>query len=288
MWCDRGPGAAVRDDLVDEFLDGTGAINRREHEAVPAGRLDEGLQLIGHALHRADKLRQTNTLTVPLRHLMQSHRFPRWLHKARLHALQLGLSPLRHHGVERDLRGVVIGLLIPVERRHHIPRRAATGEVIDRRPETRRVERMLVAGREGGAEPDMFRHCRQPGNQRDRIVLRRLRGVAQRRLQRAPESVRDIVEVGKEDHVEEAPFADPSDVLVECRPGPVVLGECRPGMPPHGETVIAGSVHQELCKVDFWLFRHGSVIFLTLPSFPTRPDVQRVRVCLAPAPIGGA
>jgi len=42
-------------------------------------------------------------------------------------------------------------------------------------------------------------------------------------------------------------------VLVQLWPGPVVLSELGLGMAPHGETVIAWSVNQELCEMYFLL-----------------------------------
>ena len=122
--------------------------------------------------------------------------------------------------------------------------------MIDRRPQAGRVEGMAVAGRERGAEADVFRHGSHIGEQRDRIVLRGLHRVAQRRLHRCPVGVGDVVEVGEEDHVETAALAQAGDVLIELGAVPGIAGMIRQRMPPHGEAMVGGPMHQELGEVD--------------------------------------
>ena len=147
----------------------------------------------------------------------------------------------------------VIGRLVVVQRGDDVPRRAAARQVIERRPQPRGMERMLMAHRVGGAEPDMRGRGGHERQQREGIVLGRLGGVADRRRQRAGKGVGDVVEVGEEDHVELAALADPGDVLVELGLGPVVAGRRGARMPPHGDAVIGRTVHQELRQVHHGL-----------------------------------
>jgi hypothetical protein len=148
-----------------------------------------------------------------------------------------------------------IGRLVVVERGHDVPRCPSAGQVIERRPQAGGMERMLVAHRIGGAQADLLGDGGHERQQRDRIVLGRLGGVADRRRQRARIGVGDVVEVGEKDHVELAAFADLGDVLVERRPRPVVarLGGTR--MPPHRHAVIGRPVDQELRQMHHGL-RH--------------------------------
>ena len=146
--------------------------------------------------------------------------------------------------------GPVIGLLVPVDRGDDVPRGASAGQVVDGRPEARGVERMLVAGRKGGGDADAAGDRGDPGQQGDRVVFRRLGGIAQGRGERAGIGIGNVVEVGEEHHVEQAAFTDPGDVLVELRARPVVVGEFGLRMPPHSETVVARSMDQELGEMD--------------------------------------
>ena len=152
----------------------------------------------------------------------------------------------------RPLRAEV-GIEVAVDRGDDVPAGSASRQMVDRRPEPRCVEGMAVAGGEGGAETDVLRHRPHVGQQRDRIVLGRLHGIAQRRLQRGPVRVGDVVEVGEEDHVEAAALAEPGDVLIELGAVPAIAGSIGQWMPPHGQTVIGGPVHQELGEVDLAL-----------------------------------
>jgi hypothetical protein len=86
-------------------------------------------------------------------------------------------------------------------------------------------------------------------------VVRHLSGVAQGGRHRAGVGVGDEAQVRKEHHVELAALAHAGDVLVELRPRPVVAGGRGAGMPPHGQAVIGGGVHQELREVHH-LGRH--------------------------------
>ena len=149
--------------------------------------------------------------------------------------------------------GPEVGVQVAVERGDDVPGGASAGQVVDGRPQARRIEGMAVAGREGGAEADVLRHRAHVRQQRDRIVLRRLHGVAQRRLHRAAVGVGDVVEVGEEHHVEPAPLAQPGDVLIELRAVPAIGGVVGARVPPHGEAVIGRPVHQELGQMDLAL-----------------------------------
>ena len=77
-------------------------------------------------------------------------------------------------------------------------------------------------------------------------MLRRLRRITQGRLQRSRESIGDVIEVGEEDHVEQAALTDLRDMLIEFRARPTLLIESALGMPPHAKAVIARPVHEKL------------------------------------------
>ena len=72
----------------------------------------------------------------------------------------------------------VVRRLVVVQRGHHVPGRAPARQVIERGPQARGIERMLVADRERRAEPDARRHRGHERQQGNRIVLGRLRRVA--------------------------------------------------------------------------------------------------------------
>src|SRR5262249_25592237 len=56
----------LRHDVVHELLDGSGAIDGRQHEAVSPDGINEGLHLVGDAASRAHELRQAHALAVAL------------------------------------------------------------------------------------------------------------------------------------------------------------------------------------------------------------------------------
>ena len=115
------------------------------------------------------------------------------------------------------------------------------------------------------------RHERQ---QRDRVVLRRLGGVAQRGRHRARVRVGDVVQVGEEDHVELAALADAGDVLVELRPRPVVAGGRGAGMPPHGQAVIGRPVHRNCARCIILAGITVSLASIADPLYRSPPDRQ--------------
>ncbi len=143
----------------------------------------------------------------------------------------------------------VVRRLVVVERGDDVPRRAAACQVVERGPEARGIERVLVADGEGRGEADRRRDGAHPRQQRDGVVVRHLGGVAQRGPHRAGVGVGDEAQVREEHHVELAALAHPSDVLIELGPRPVVAGGGGAGMPPHRQAVIGGGVHQELREV---------------------------------------
>ena len=142
-----------------------------------------------------------------------------------------------------------VGILIVVDRRDDVPSCPTFGQVVERRPHACGIERVVLAHRESGGDSDMPSRRSHPGKERDRVVFRRLGRVAKRGIHRALVGVGDVVEVRKEDHVEHAPFTDLGDMLVKRRSTPVEAGRSGLGVPPHGQTVIGRSVHQELGQV---------------------------------------
>ena len=128
--------------------------------------------------------------------------------------------------------------------------------MVERRPQARGVERVGVAYGEGGSDADPLRDGGEKGKERDRVVLRRLSRAAERGAEAAGIGVGDVVEIGEEHHVEAAALANPRDMLIELGPVPGVARLGRLRVPPHGEAVIGGPVHQKLGEVHFLLFRH--------------------------------
>ena len=109
---------------------------------------------------------------------------------------------------------------------------------------------MLVAG---GTEADAAGHRGQHGQQRNGIVLGSLGGVPKRGLQAPRVGIGDVVKVGEEYRVEQAPLTDLGDVLVELGPAPTVIRPFGAGMTPHGQAVVGRSVHQKLGQVKLLL-----------------------------------
>ena len=118
-------------------------------------------------------------------------------------------------GVGRLALLAVVGGLIAVDRRHHVPAGPAAGEVVEGRPEPGGVERMAVAHRERGRDPDPLRDRRHVGQQRDWVVLRRLGRVAKGRPDGPRVGVGDVVEIREEHGVEEPALASTGDMLVD-------------------------------------------------------------------------
>ena len=84
-------------------------------------------------------------------------------------------------------------------------------------------------------------------------MLRRLGCMADSRGEAPAVGVSDVVQISEKNAVEQASLADLGDVLIKLRTAPVVSSLCRFWVPPHGETVIAWSVNQELCEMYFLL-----------------------------------
>ncbi|SUZ81213.1 uncharacterized protein METZ01_LOCUS34067, partial [marine metagenome] len=80
-------------------------------------------------------------------------------------------------------------------------------------------------------------------------VLGGLGGLPKRELQGLLVGVGDVVKVGEESRVGQAPLTNLGDVLVEFGPAPTVIRPFGAGMAPHGQAVVGGSVHQKLGQV---------------------------------------
>ena len=87
-------------------------------------------------------------------------------------------------------------------------------------------------------------------------MLRSLHGVAQRRIKAGLIGVADVVQVGKEHHVEQATLAGPSNVLVQLGPSPCIGFPLRQRMSPHGMAVIGGPMNEKLGKMHMIVLRH--------------------------------
>ena len=112
---------------------------------------------------------------------------------------------------------------------------------------------MLVNGGEGGTEADATGYRGHHGQQWNGIVLGGLGGLPKRELQGLLVGVGDVVKVGEESRVGQAPLTNLSDVLVEFGPAPTVIRPFGAGMAPHGQAVVGGSVHQKLGQVKLLL-----------------------------------
>jgi len=100
---------------------------------------------------------------------------------------------------------------------------------------------VLVNGGEGGTEADATGYRGHHGQQWNGIVLEGLGGLPKRELQGLLVGVGDVVKVGEESRVGQAPLTNLGDVLVEFGPAPT------------GQAVIGGSVHQKLGQMKLLL-----------------------------------
>ena len=112
---------------------------------------------------------------------------------------------------------------------------------------------MLLNGGEGGTEADATGYRGHHGQQWNGIVLGGLGGLPKRELQGLLVGVGDVVKVGEESRVEQAPITNLGDVLVELGPSPTVIRPFRAWMTPHGQAVSGGSLHQKLGHVKLLL-----------------------------------
>ena len=86
--------------------------------------------------------------------------------------------------------------------------------MIERRPEARQIEGVVVADGQGRPQADMAGNGAHIGQQGDRVMFGRLHGVPQGRVERPFVGIGDVVEIGEEDHVELAALTGSGDVLV--------------------------------------------------------------------------
>ncbi len=78
----------------------------------------------------------------------------------------------------------IVGLLISIDRCHNIPAGPPTCQMIDRRPQSRGIKRVLITSRERGRNTNVLRGCRHKRQQWNRIMFRRLHSVTERGLKR--------------------------------------------------------------------------------------------------------
>ena len=77
--------------------------------------------------------------------------------------------------------------------------------------------------------------------------------------------VGDVIKVGEENRVEQAPLTNLGDVLVELGPAPTVIRPFGAGMTPHGQAVVGRSMYQELGKVKFLLLHFHVAVLRSKP-----------------------
>ena len=96
-----------------------------------------------------------------------------------------------------------------------VPADAALGEVVERRHPARERERRLVGGRERHAEAEALGDRGHRRDEQQRVEVRALQSLAQRRLRAAAEHVVRADHVGEEDAVESAVLEDAARARVQ-------------------------------------------------------------------------
>ena len=216
-----------------------------------------------------------------------------------MHLRRIGKNPARavaQHGVVlpasfpelvdqlhifvRDLVAVVMrGLLVlagaargAVEiAGHHVPADPAFGQMIERRhPPRKRVGR-LEGEIAGDAEAEMLRHRRHRRDQHQRLVGRRLRGIAQRRVRAAAVHVVDAEHIGEKQPVEPAALQR----LRQIEPvGQAVVAERAVArMGPQPRRLMRHAVHGEGVEPD--LLCHGTNLECAQGFLRIRPVKRR-------------
>jgi len=100
-------------------------------------------------------------------------------------------------------------------------------------------------------------------------VLGGLGGLPKRGLQELLVGVGEVVKVGEESRVEQAPITNLGDVLVELGPAPTVIRPFGAGMTPHGQAVSGGSVRQKLGQVKLLLpILHTDTLYANNRALP--------------------
>ena len=157
----------------------------------------------------------------------------RWIREHPAHLVEhdgvrLPRLPVREHHLHELVGAVVARVVVGdpvrpevrglgvVERGHHVPAGPAPGHVVEGREQARDVERLVVRGRAGGAEPEPARrraHHREDG---DRVHLHHPHAVAHRLGEVVAEAVRHREAVVEEREMELAVLqgaGDPAVVL---------------------------------------------------------------------------
>ncbi len=147
---------------------------------------------------------------------------------------------------------------------HHVPADPALGQVIERRHPPRerigRLERQIA----GDAEAEILRHRRHRRDQHQRLVGRRLRGIAQRGIGAAAVHVIDAEHVGEEQAVE--PPALQCFRQIEPIRQPVIVDGAVARMGPQPGRLMRHAVHGKGVEPD--LFFHGWRFQRRIVAFP--------------------
>ena len=136
---------------------------------------------------------------------------------------------------------------------HHVPADPPFGEMVERRHSPRkrigRLERQIA----GDAEAEILRHRRHRRDQKQRLVRRRLRGMAQCRVRATTEHVVDPEHVGQEQAIEAAAL----ERLGKLDPvrQPVIFAGAVARMRPQPRRLMRHAVHGEGVEPD--LFFHA-------------------------------
>ena len=152
---------------------------------------------------------------------------------------------------------------------HNVPADPSLGEMVERRhPPRERIGRLV--GQVGGhAEAEMLGHRRHRRDQQQRIVARRLRGVAQRRVRAAAEHVVDAEHVGEKQPVE--PAALQRFGQIDPVRQPVIFRRAVARMGPQPRRLMRDAVHGEGVEPD--LFFHDEKR-LGIESLGYSPDLR--------------
>ena len=138
---------------------------------------------------------------------------------------------------------------------HHVPADSAFGQMVERRhPPRKRVGR-LIGQVAGDAKAEVFGDGSHRRDQQQRLIRRRLGGVAQRRIRAAAEHVVDPEHVGEKQSVEPAALERPRQIGPVWQP--VILAGAIARMGPQPRRLMRDAVHGEGVEPD--LFFHESI-----------------------------
>ena len=143
------------------------------------------------------------------------------------------------------------GVEIPCD---DIPADPTLGQVVERRHAAGEGERRFIGERDGHSEAEVLRGVRHGRDKEERIVDRRLRGVAKRRVGTPAEDIVDSEHVRQEQPVKEPALERPGKLDPGGKPPIVARAVAR--MPPQARRLVGDAIHLECVETD--LLRHAA------------------------------